>query len=415
MSIFLFEDDRVRRLYPVTLGRPAFAISCASYRLIDLVSELNGASGAGVRPHLRALTELDFGLTTQVPGGGLYWWLNARLPPTLSCIREVQRIVATGEPVAVLTGDAVALACLPADVSTRLQFPVDTKQLLALVHRQGLRVVAGDLPLFDYPHDIIRYHKPSLGESLEHRLAKGRFREVADGLFIGEHVRLSEYVSADTRKGPVVIDQAADIGPFSMFRGPVYVGAGSVINEHSALKDGVALGHTTKVGGEVVASILEPYSNKQHFGFLGHSHIGSWVNLGAGTTNSDLKNTYGPITMNYAGLRVPAHMLFVGCFIGDYAKTAINTGIHTGKSLGVCSMSYGTITNSVPSFVNYAKSLGGLTELAADVAITSQQRMYARRNVRQRPEDIQLIRDMYELTRDERRPFEPLSCTPLNW
>jgi len=170
------------------------------------------------------------------------------------------------------------------------------------------------------------------------------------------------------------------------------------------------LGHTTKIGGELEASTVEPYTNKQHHGFLGHSYLGSWVNLGAGTSNSDLKNTYGKVSMEYAGRRVATEMQFIGCIVGDYAKTAVNTSIFTGKTIGACSMVYGFVTTNVPSFVNYARSFNQITEAPVDVMIATQARMFARRNVEQRPHDIQLLRDMYEMTRDERKiEVEPLS------
>jgi glucose-1-phosphate thymidylyltransferase len=179
--------------------------------------------------------------------------------------------------------------------------------------------------------------------------------------------------------------------------------------EHAALKHGVALGHTTKVGGEVEASIIEPYSNKQHFGFLGHSYLGSWINLGAGTSNSDLKNTYGNVSVEHRGKKIQTGMQFVGAIVGDYTKTAINTGIFTGKTIGVCSMVYGFVTTNVPSFVNYARLFGQVTETPVEVLVDTQARMFARRKVQQRPCDIQLLRDMYELTRHERQlAGEPL-------
>jgi len=170
------------------------------------------------------------------------------------------------------------------------------------------------------------------------------------------------------------------------------------------------LGHTTKIGGEIEASIVEPYTNKQHHGFLGHSYLGSWVNLGAGTCNSDLKNTYGKVNMEYGGEKVDTGMQFVGCMMGDYAKTAINTSIFTGKTVGVCSMVYGFVTTNVPSFVNYARSFGQVTELPPEVMQQTQQRMFSRRDVEQRSHDIQLLHDMYELTREERQlAGDPLS------
>jgi glucose-1-phosphate thymidylyltransferase len=165
-----------------------------------------------------------------------------------------------------------------------------------------------------------------------------------------------------------------------------------------------------KIGGEVEASIIEPYSNKQHHGFLGHSYLGSWINLGAGTCNSDLKNTYGKVKMDYRGESVATDMQFMGCIIGDYAKSAINTSIFTGKVIGACSMLYGFVTTNVPSFVNYARSFGQVTELPAEIMVATQQRMFARRQVEQRPVDIQLLHAMYDLTRPERQlAGEPLS------
>src|SRR5262249_38093910 len=161
--------------------------------------------------------------------------------------------------------------------------------------------------------------------------------------------------------------------------GPAYLGPGARVIEQAAIKDGVSLGHTTKIGGEIEGSIIEPFTNKQHHGFLGHSYLGSWVNLGAGTCNSDLKNTYGQGNMEYWGQRVATGMQFIGTIVGDYAKTAINTGIFTGKTVGACSMLYGFVTTNVPSFVNYARLFGQVTEAPVDVMVATQARMFARR------------------------------------
>ncbi|MGL6195785.1 MAG: putative sugar nucleotidyl transferase, partial [Thermoguttaceae bacterium] len=134
------------------------------------------------------------------------------------------------------------------------------------------------------------------------------------------------------------------------------------------------------------------------------------INLGAGTCNSDLKNTYGEVTPEYGGKKVRSGMQFLGCVVGDYSKTAINTSIFTGKIIGACSMVYGFVTTNVPSFVNYARSFGQVTETTVEVLIAAQERMFARRNVVQRQCDIQLLKDIYELTRGERQlANEPLS------
>ena len=228
------------------------------------------------------------------------------------------------------------------------------------------------------------------------------YTETADGVFVGKNVSVGQHVVFNTDDGPVLFEDHCTIGPFCYLSGPIYAGKGAKIIEHSSIKDGVALGHTTKVGGEVEASIIEPYTNKQHHGFLGHSYLGSWINLGAGTCNSDLKNTYGKINVSYGDKRVATEMQFLGCFIGDYSKSAINTSIFTGKMIGVCSMMYGFVTSNVPSYVNYAQLFGQTSLLPADVMIKTQARMFARRKIEQRECDKQLIRDMYVLTADER-------------
>ena len=222
-------------------------------------------------------------------------------------------------------------------------------------------------------------------------------------MFAKPGLKLGKYVVFEPVDGPIVLEENVSIGPHCYLNGPAHLGPGARVIEHSAIKDGVALGHTTKVGGEVECSIIEPYTNKQHHGFLGHSYLGSWVNLGAGTCNSDLKNTYGPVSMEYDGRKVATGMQFIGCIIGDYAKTAINTSIFTGKTIGACSMVYGFVTTNVPSFVNYARLFGQVTEILVEVQIATQARMFKRRNVPQRPCDVQLLRDMYELTRHERQ------------
>jgi glucose-1-phosphate thymidylyltransferase len=266
------------------------------------------------------------------------------------------------------------------------------------------------IPLFAYPHDVIRYNTEILVANLEHRIASGRYRELAPGVFAGPRASISSHVETNTQSGPIVLEEDSTVGPFCYLRGPAYLGRGARLIEHAAIKDGVSAGHTTKIGGEVEASVIEPFTNKQHHGFLGHSYLGSWINLGAGTCNSDLKNTYGKVNLDYRGEKVSTGMQFVGCMIGDYAKTAINTGIFTGKVIGACSMLYGFVTTNVPSFVNYARLFGQVTELPPEVMIATQQRMFQRRNVVQRPCDIQLIQDMYDQTRDERQlAGEPLS------
>ena len=417
MQIIVFEDEQINRLFPITVGRPAYAMTCGSYRLIDwldfLKSELGGSLRGIVRPHLMTIQQVDYPQFTAVPAtsDGNTLLVNARLVPSLATYETLKQLVAEGRSGTVREGESIAAAFLTRD-SVQPPAHADVHKFIEFLHTPGLwklPVIERSLSLFTWPHDLVRHNLEVISASLAHRIAGGKYREIADGVFAAEGALLGQYCTTDTSRGPVLLDEGATVGPYSFLRGPAYLGPKAKVIEHSAIKDAVSLGHTTKIGGEVEASVVEPYTNKQHHGFLGHSYLGSWINLGAGTCNSDLKNTYGTVKMDYRGESVQTGMQFVGCMMGDYAKSAINTGIFTGKTVGCCSMLYGYVTTNVASFVNYARLFGQVTELPPDVMIATQQRMFARRNVQQRACDAQLIHDMYELTRNERQlAGEPL-------
>jgi glucose-1-phosphate thymidylyltransferase len=411
MSVILFEDELVAQLSPVAIGSPAFCTSCGSYRLLDLIVRLDEAWEAIVRPHLREVLAADFPHLAGAAGTAEdpVMLVNARLVPKVSVLKRLREFFRRGRPAVVRLGESVAAAILPPGVKPP-GWDTDMRRIVECFAGLPHEDAAMELPLFEYPHDVIRHHMAALPENLEDRLTLWHYQEIADGVFAGPGATLGQYVVTDSGGGPILLDENARVGPYTYLSGPTYIGAGTRIIEHSALKDNVALGHTCKVGGEVEASAIEPYTNKQHHGFLGHSYLGSWINLGAGTSNSDLKNTYGTVSMEYDGRKVDTEMQFVGCIMGDYAKTAVNTSIFTGKTIGACSMVYGFVTTNVPSFVNYARSFGQITEVPDEVIIASQARMFKRRNVTQRPCDIQLLRDIHVLTRHERQiANEPLA------
>ncbi len=411
MSIVLFEDEQVARLHPITLSRPAYAVTCGSYRLLDWLSTWQQPLRAVVRPHLAALQKLDFPeFVAPRAGVGKLLLVNARLVPSATVLRTLKQLSETHTSGAFYWQNELAAATLTTDAWLTSTDPAQLADQLKLAGVDRLPRHEVDLPLFRYPHDVVRWNMQILSENLQQRLASSVYQEIADGVFVAEGAKLGQYVVSDASQGPILLDAGATIGPHCFLRGPAYLGPKAKVIEHSSIKDCVSVGHTVKIGGEVEASIIEPYSNKQHHGFLGHSYLGSWINLGAGTCNSDLKNTYGKVKMDYRGENVATDMQFMGCVIGDYSKSAINTSIFTGKVIGACSMLYGFVTTNAPSFVNYARSFGQVTELTPEIMVETQKRMFARRNVRQRDADIALIHAMYELTRHERQlAGEPLS------
>jgi UDP-N-acetylglucosamine diphosphorylase / glucose-1-phosphate thymidylyltransferase / UDP-N-acetylgalactosamine diphosphorylase / glucosamine-1-phosphate N-acetyltransferase / galactosamine-1-phosphate N-acetyltransferase len=414
VSVLLFEDGRVSQLFPITTARAACCVTVGSYRLVDLVRMLNCPLAAIVRPHLRGLFELDFPDLWQLgsePNGhaqGPTLILNARLVPNITTLNAIQQLhsSATGtSPSIVWDGDQVAAIVNPGWTWSWIASQTSSSVESLLLAAHNFATLQSPLKLMTFPHEVIAANMQFIGDNLQFRISSNAYQQTADGVFMADGAKLGEYVLTDTSKGPIIIDKDAIVGPYTLLRGPIYIGAGAKILEHAAIKDQVSLGHTTKIGGEVEAAVVEPFSNKQHHGFLGHSYLGSWINLGAGTCNSDLKNTYGTVNMEYPNGKSATGMQFLGCVMGDYSKTAINTGIFTGKVIGVCSMMYGFVTSNVPSFVNYARLFGQMTTLPPEVMIATQQRMFSRRKVQQRPCDMQLLHDMYRITQNERDKF----------
>lgn len=395
MNIVLFEDQRVEQLFPITLTRPAYAICCGSLRLVDLVKHLD-APASGVARHYLSDFQQDYFDHSPRNASGPTLWLNARLVPEAQLLDLLKPRLASAEPFVARIGDVVGAALTPPASSIKVEqaTPQDIVQSL-----ENSQLPSVDIPLrlIDYPHTLVREHVEVSASNLEFRLATGQMTEIAAGVFSASGSLPSVPVAFDSSNGPIVLEQGVSLGAFSVLQGPIYLDRDVQVSPHALLKGPLSVGHTSKIGGEVSRSIFEPYSNKVHFGYLGSSYVGSWVNLGGGTTNSNLKNTYGSIRVDYRGEKIDTNMQFFGCVIGDFTKTAINTSIYTGKMLGVCSNVYGTVTSNVPSFSNYARSFGEITEHPAEVMIATQRRVFERRGIRQQPRHTQLLQTLYAM------------------
>jgi UDP-N-acetylglucosamine diphosphorylase/glucosamine-1-phosphate N-acetyltransferase len=157
-------------------------------------------------------------------------------------------------------------------------------------------------------------------------------------------------VVIDATEGPVYIDEGAEIQPFTRIEGPCYVGRKTILLG-AKCREGNSIGPFCRVGGEVEESIIHGYSNKYHDGFLGHAYVGEWVNLGAMTTNSDLKNDYTSVSVMLDGRRtIDTGSTKVGSLIGDHTKTSIGTLLNTGTYVGAMALIVAT-GKPLPKFI----------------------------------------------------------------
>ena len=157
-------------------------------------------------------------------------------------------------------------------------------------------------------------------------------------LYVHPSSKIAVLAHIDSTDGPVVIDENVQISPFTLIKGPAYLGPGCIIDRASI--SNCILGRQVRLGGEVSDSIFGDFSNKHHEGFIGHSLVGDWVNLGAITTTSDLKNNYGEIKLQFGQHNYASGEIKFGSIIGDYVKTAIGTMLNTGTIIDLGSLLY---------------------------------------------------------------------------
>ncbi|MEP7325375.1 MAG: putative sugar nucleotidyl transferase [Gemmatimonadota bacterium] len=196
----------------------------------------------------------------------------------------------------------------------------------------------------------------------------------------------------DVRSGTVVLDAGVEVRHGTRLEGPLYAG------EHTRLLGGFlrnsAFGPWCVVRGEVASSVFIGFANKGHDGFVGHSILGHWVNLGAGTTTSNLKNTYGEVRLGVGGSSIPTGRLNVGTLFGDHAKTAIGTMLPTGTVIGAGANVFGE--SQVPKYVPaFSWGSAGVERLDEEGFLKIAGRVMPRRQVEVTPERLASLRATY--------------------
>jgi UDP-N-acetylglucosamine diphosphorylase/glucosamine-1-phosphate N-acetyltransferase len=358
----LFEDRHVNGLEPLTLTRPAFALFCGLTSLAGKHCRTFGVATAGalVRPALADLYRLQH---PDLPVNDLAWLraapavlVNARwLPPA-------EPLPWPDGPCVALVGDEVAYAVLGPERLTYCS--PNTLEDCLETWKCTLPAQPAGGTLIRHLWELVEENPRQLTLDFEHVRGQWSGPEPGAGLatvgprarlLVHRSARIEPLVVADMTQGPVVIDREAVVTAFSRLEGPCYVGPQTHVLG-AKLRGGTTLGPDCRVGGEVEASILQGHSNKYHDGFLGHSYVGEWVNLGAGTSNSDLRNDYGEVRVVADGRDVCTGRTKVGCFLGDHTKTGLGTLLNTGTNAGVfCNLlpAGRLLPKYVPSFCSW--------------------------------------------------------------
>jgi len=234
----------------------------------------------------------------------------------------------------------------------------------------------------------------SFGSPLNPKIHEGSHFINENAVYLGNDIEVFPTAVIDASDGPVYIGANSKVMPQAIINGPCFIGANSIVLQGKI--SGSSIGPTSRVGGEIEASIFQSYVNKYHAGFIGHSYVGSWVNFGAMTTNSDLKNNYSHVRVNVKGVSTDTGMIKVGSFIGDHCKFGIGTLLTTGINIGVgCNLIGGTliIDKEVAPFSWGASSKYEKYEI--DKAIEASKTVCERRNYHLSPTEEEVLRAIF--------------------
>lgn len=376
-AIYLYDDVQARRFEPFALTRPVGELRVGA-RLIRERWELAvGAHAAGFisSAHLADFEEAGAPPCTRetIPAGTQL--VNTRFAPHLSRI----------------TRDADVLECDGRIAAVRLTRALDVAALAegdaAMESLAGGRTRAPVAGVWiDEVWDLLTDLEARLRDDLE-QLTEGSAASIpaqcavlgSGGVFAAPDAVIEPFVTFDCTNGPVVIESGATVLSFTRVQGPTWIGAHSVVGGDRITV--CAIGEHSKVHGEASSIVLLGHANKAHDGFVGQSYLGRWVNLGANTVTSNLKNTYGAVSLwTPDGVRSTGQQ-FLGTLFGDHAKTGIGTTLTTGTVMGAGAQIFGADTQPkvIPPFAWGGSTPYGTYDI--DKFLVVAERVMARRHV----------------------------------
>ncbi|MBI4719359.1 MAG: hypothetical protein HY763_16310 [Planctomycetes bacterium] len=402
-TVVLFEDERVGNFLPLVCWRSLFELSLGRHIVLDRMAQRLSLPVAGVwvRPALAGLASQRCGAPANRPLPDAAVLVNGRwLPDPAPAFPAPPCVGVNNEEVAYVVCDPRLAASLSPGVM------LDGSRREEALH--GVPRIPAPGRMIGFPWDVIAHLGNELttewqpGDAcVEAELDPRVVVECRERLHVGQACRIHPTAVLDASAGPVFLSHNVAVGAHAVIQGPIYIGPGTQVNPHAWLHGGNAIGPVCRIGGEVHGCVILGYSNKHHHGFLGHSYVGSWVNLGAGSTNSDLKNTYGPVHVTLRGGDVNTGQTFFGAVIADFVKLGINATIPTGAMIGFSAMvaTSHVIPRTVPAFAWVTDE--GVRAGDADRLLDVATRVMARRGVDMTDDEVELFLNLGAKARSE--------------
>ncbi len=414
MHLCIVEDQQVKNFLPLTHLNPITDLRCGCTSLLERILNVIPAKSVSllVRPYLvDYLNELysSFHINS-LPNEDILF-INGRVLADVSLLKFAKNL-GKKECIAVNGFDIVA-AYVKKENANIIAYSVTDNGFsfdeFASLPSKNIDCVVAKYP-WDLVHNNAKYitedfkkFKPS--KKIAGKIYPGTYLLNKKNIVIGKGSSIKPGVVIDAEHGPVIIGKNVTIMPNAVIEGPVYIGDSSIIKVGAKIYPGTSIGSECRIGGEVTRSIFQSYSNKAHDGFVGDSYIGSWVNLGADTNTSNLKNTYGNVTVQINGKQIDSRLQFVGLTMGDHSKSGINVMFNTGTAVGISCNVYGADLppKYLPSFI--WGSADTQTEFDIEKSLEIAQRMMERRKMIMSQAYKQIMRHIFTLTSKERKQW----------
>ena len=353
MNLYVFEDQRFSDFFPISSTRAVFDIRFGQSTFLERIIKIFPEHSVSliVRDEFKELvSELHTNIAVNPDNIEEGLWISSSVIWT----RESVELLSAKNTAFMKDDKLVAANLSSSDAARWISNGGPLKTELESVKFKNIEVYQ-----CNYLWDIIKFINQSISDDASELKPVDRLDYPhtnlinPDKIFI-KSAKVMPGALINAEKGPVIIDNNAVIYGQTYIEGPAFIGTDTVIKPLTKIV-GSVIGKKCKIGGEVESSVIQGYSNKVHDGHLGDSFLGEWVNLGAGTSNSNLKNNYSSVKISLNENLIDTNSLHIGCFIGDHVKTAIGTLINTGTIIGAASMisTYGFPPVNLPPFSWY--------------------------------------------------------------
>lgn len=411
MKFVIFEDENYKNLRPLNLMRATFDIKTGVFSIKERILnylQKDDEFHLYVRDELKDLVAAKTNLPVNEPVSGEAVFLNGRVIFTPKILQWIKKSLSKDSLIE-SEGCVVAAKISEAETGKRRpdSYVIKKSFFEGLTKVNNLNYTFEHIfDVINYPWDIIKSLDINLGYDLSFMLENVRGTEKNPDVsidyennYVSPKAKVYPGVVLDTSGGEIYIDDNVVVEPLCYIRGPVFIGNNTLVKSGSRIYGPCSIGWGSKVSGEITGSLFHSCVNKQHDGFIGNTYACPFVNFGADTVTSNLKNNYSKVKVIHDGIQMNTGMQFLGSIIGDHSKFGINTMLNTGTICGVfANIAGGGFPDKFIESFSWNIQGKGAEKYKADEALRTAKIVMLRRGFEMKPEYERLVKFLAEKT-----------------